>query len=411
MTHRLTVGFLIAALNIATLSCGKSPRANSQNETDSRTVHGKTETIQFSTVSDFFQAPGTIRARTGTVVSSKIAGQIMSLDVREGERVREGQVIAEIENREAVAQLRRAQAGVVEAQHALAEADRSIGAADATVRAGEANRDLAFSTRQRYQLLRERRSVSSQEYDEIETKYRAAVLDVEGATQGLAAANARRQQISARIQQAEAEVEAAEVALGYSKIVSPITGIVTARHSDPGVLATPGMPLLAIEDDRSYELEVSLEESRAAKIRIGQSVQVEIDALDGARMDGIVREIIPSSDPATRTYTAKLQLMTSLPAKVVLRSGFFGRAIFPVGERQALVVPETALKHRGQLEGIYIVDNDIAFLRLVKTGRRYGSRVEIISGLSPGTRILPAPPPEVSDGAKIIDEESLRNTP
>jgi multidrug efflux pump subunit AcrA (membrane-fusion protein) len=411
VTHRITVGFLIAAFNIATVSCGKSPQANSQNETDSRTVRGKTEIIQLSTVADFFQAPGTIRARTATVVSSKIAGQILSLSVREGERVHEGQVIAKIENREAGAQLRRAQAGVVEAQHALEEADRSIRAADAAVRAAEANRDLAFSTRQRYALLRERRSVSSQEYDEIETKCRAAQLDVERATQALAAANARRQQISARIQQAEAEVEAAEVARGYSRIVSPIDGIVTARQADPGALAMPGMPLLAIEDDRTYELEVSLEDSRAAKVRIGQSAQVEVDALDGVTLKGRIREIIPSSDPATRTYTAKLQLTTSLPATFVLRSGFFGRAIFPAGERQALVVPETALTRRGQLEGIYIVENDIAMRRLVKTGKRYGSGVEIISGLSPGTRILPAPPAEVSDGTKILDEESLRNTP
>lgn len=411
MTYRLPVGFLIAALSIATVSCGKSRQANSQNVTDGRIVRAESEIIQLSTVSDFFQAPGTIRARTGTVVSSKIAGQIVSLSVREGERVREGQVIAEIENREAVAQLRRTQAGVVEAQHALEEADRSIRATDAAVRAAEANRDLASSTRQRYDLLRQRRSVSSQEYDEIETKYKAAQWDVERAQQTLAGSSARRQQIFARIQQAEAEVEAAQVALGYSKIVSPISGIVTARQADPGVLATPGMPLLAIEDDRTYELEVSLEESRAAKIRIGQSVQVEIDALDKATLNGRIREIIPSSDPATRTYTAKLQLTTSLPVNVVLRSGFFGRAIFPAGERQALVVPETALTHRGQLEGIYIVENDIALRRLVKTGKRYGPRVEIISGLSPGTRILPLPPPEVSDGTKIIDVESLRNTP
>jgi RND family efflux transporter MFP subunit len=171
------------------------------------------------------------------------------------------------------------------------------------------------------------------------------------------------------------------------------------------------MPLLAIDDDRTYELEVSLEESRAAKIRIGQRVHIEIDALDGATMDGRVREIIPSSDPATRTYTAKLQLTTSLPDNFILRSGFFGRAVFPAGERQALVVPATALTRRGQLEGIYIVENDVALLRLVKTGKRYGPRVEIISGLSPGTRILPAPPPEVSDGTKIIDVEPLRNTP
>jgi multidrug efflux pump subunit AcrA (membrane-fusion protein) len=345
------------------------------------------------------------------VLSSHSAGQIVFLSVREGNRVHAGQVIAEIDNREAVAQLRRAQAAVEEAQHALEEAGRGIQAADAAVRAAEANRDLASTTRKRYDLLRERRSVSLQEYDEIETKYKAAQLDAERAQQTLAGAKARHQQISARIQQAEAEVESAQVSLGYSKIVSPINGIVTARQAEPGVLATPGTPLLAIEDDRTYELEVSVEESRAAKISIGQKVHIEIDALDGTAMEGRVREIIPSSDPATRTYTAKLQLTSSLPPNGVLRSGFFGRAIFPAGERQALVVPDTALTRRGQLEGVYVVENDVALLRLVKTGKRYGTRLEIISGLSPGTRIVPAPTPEISDGSRIIDVESPRNIP
>jgi multidrug resistance efflux pump len=118
------------------------------------------------------------------------------------------------------------------------------------------------------------------------------------------------------------------VTLGYWKIVSPIDGIVTTRHADPGMLASPGMPLVALEDDQTYELDVAVEESRAGTIAIGQSARIEIDALQGKHLKGRVREIVPASDPATRTYMVKLQIISPAPHDRTLRSGFFGRAFF-----------------------------------------------------------------------------------
>jgi multidrug efflux system membrane fusion protein len=407
VTHKLAAASL-AGLCLLSASCRGSGQVNAG---DKPSVRANTQVIQFSTVSDQFQAPGTIRARIATMLSARIVGQITSLAVREGDRVRQGQAVAEIDSREAAAQLRRAQAAAAEAQLGLEEADRSIQAAEATVRAAEANRDLAGSTQRRYDLLRERHSVSSQEYDEVETRFKAAALETRRVRENLAAAIARRLQISARIEQAEAEIDAAQVMLGYSKIVAPIDGIVTARHAEPGMLAAPGTPLVAVEDDRTYELEVAVEESRAAKIAIGQRVRIEIDALESHGIDGRIREIVPSSDPATRTYTAKLQITTPLPRGRILRSGFFGRAFFPAGDRKALIISESALIRRGQLEGVYFVQHNVALFRLIKTGKRYGQGIEVISGLAPGARIVTAPTAEISDGVKIIDEQSSRNTP
>jgi multidrug efflux pump subunit AcrA (membrane-fusion protein) len=407
VTHTLATASL-TSLCVLLASCRDSGQVNAGYKPS---VRADTQQIQFTTVSDEFQAPGTIRARIATVLSSRILGQITSLAVREGDRVRQGQAMVEIDDRETAAQLRRAQAAAAEAQRGLEEADRSIQAAEAAVLAAEANRDLAGSTRKRYDLLRERHSVSLQEYDEVETRFKAADLETRRAQGNLAAAKARRLQISARIEQSEAEIDAAQVMLGYSRIVAPIDGIVTARHAEPGMLAAPGTPLVALEDDRTYELEAAVEESRAATIEIGQRVRIEIDALESRGIDGRVREIVPASDPATRTYAVKLQITTPLLRGRILRSGFFGRAFFPAGDRKALVIPESALIRRGQLEGVYVVQDDVAVFRLVKTGKRYGQGIEVISGLAPGARIVTAPTVEISDGVKIIDEQSSRNTP
>jgi multidrug efflux pump subunit AcrA (membrane-fusion protein) len=406
MTNKLAAG-LLAGFGLLIASCSSAGEANPEEKP---AVRASTEILQSGKVSDFFQAPGTVRARTSTELSSQVVGQILSLTVREGDRVSQGQVVVEIDNRQAASQLRRARGGLSEAQLALEEAERSIGAAMAAVRAAEANRDLAASTQKRYDLLRERRSVSLHEYDEIEARYKAAQSDAERAQQSLAAANARRSQTSARIEQAEAEVEAAQVAAGYTKVVSPINGIVTSRAADPGMLATPGTSLLTIEDDGQYELEVAVEESRTGRIGIGQTARIEIDALQDVALEGRVREIVPSSDPATRTYIVKLTLPTP-PRDRVLRSGFFGRAFFPDSERHALLVPEAAVIRRGQLEGVYIVENNVALLRLVKTGRQYDKSVEIISGLSPGARIITAPTAAIADGVRVVGDASPGTTP
>jgi RND family efflux transporter MFP subunit len=283
----------------------------------------------------------------------------------------------------------------------LDEAEGAIRASQAAVRTAEANQELAVTTRKRYDMLRERHSISPQEFDEVDSRYKAAVSQTEGAIENLNAAQARRLQTMARIEQAQAEVDAARVALGYLKITSPITGIVTARQTDPGVLATPGTPLIAIEDDRTYQLHAVVQESRAGSMRIGEHISVQIDGL-AQTIDSRISEIVPASDPSTRTYTVKLDLLIQPELRGHFHSGFFGRALVPAGNRQALLIPESTLVQRGQLTGLYVVQNGQALFHLVKTGKRYDKGVEVLSGLDAGVRIV-SRPGDVTDGVTIND--------
>jgi RND family efflux transporter MFP subunit len=292
----------------------------------------------------------------------------------------------------------------------LEELGSAIQAAEATVHAAEANRDLALATRKRYELLRERHSVSPQEFDEVDTRYKAATSDTTRAQQTLAATQARHSQLLARIDQAAAEVDSARAGLGYLRITSPIDGVVTARKAEPGMLATPGTPLLEIDDDSTYQLEALVEESNAAVVKVGERANVEIDAL-GARVGAQVSEITPASDPTTRTYTVKLNLTLPPAMRRTLRPGFFGRVSFPAGDRPVLIVPESAIVRRGQLTGVYAVDNHAALLRLVKLGKRYGNGFEVLSGLKPDVRIVTTPNAQIADGVTIIPDNAERIAP
>ncbi|MFN0084030.1 MAG: efflux RND transporter periplasmic adaptor subunit, partial [Blastocatellia bacterium] len=181
---------------------------------------------------------------------------------------------------------------------------------------------------------------------------------------------------------------------------APINGIITAKHLDLGSMAAPGAPLLTVEDDRNYRLEAAVEESQTRNIRLNTPARVTIDALGGEELTGRVVEIVPAADPASRSYTVKIQL----PVRLGVRTGMFGKARFPSGQRRALLIPVAALVERGQLTGVYAVDSaGIARLRLVTAGKREGERIEILSGLNEGERIVVDSKALPREGSQVID--------
>jgi RND family efflux transporter MFP subunit len=214
--------------------------------------------------------------------------------------------------------------------------------------------------------------------------------------------------VLARIDQAKADLSNARVYVGYAKLTSPINGIVVSKQTDIGYLATPGTPLLTIENNSRYQLEVSVEESRLGTIHPGDQAQLEIEALGERELSGSVEEIVPASDPNSRSYIVKVSV--TKVAGALLRSGLYGKARFIVGQRQALAIPKTAISQRGQLTGVFVVDQSgLARLRLIKTGREFGERVEILSGLNTGDQVLIEGPPTIQDGTRV--REAVAKSP
>ncbi len=384
--------FIITLLfTLLTAACEKKKEAATEKPA---VVSGiQTEVVSNSATSDYYEAVGTVRAKMNTVLSAKVVGSITALHAREGDRVRAGQTLIEIDNRDARSQVSRAQAGVREAQTGTDEVDKNIRTAESAKAAAEANRELAASTLKRYQVLRERKSVSPQEFDEVETKHKVAVVEVERADRLLQSVIARKKMVLARIDSANADVAVAQVQIGYARIASPMNGVVVTKHAEVGSLAAPGTPLLTIEDN-NYRLEVAVEESQLRNIRLGAAALVTIDALGQEEMGGRVVEIVPTADPASRSYTVKIELAS----KSLLRSGLFGKARFVSGEREVLAVPNKAVVQRGQLNYVYVVDaSGIARMRLLTLGKQSGERVEALSGLSNGEHI-------VSDGTALNRE-------
>ncbi len=313
--------------------------------------------VQKTTVPDWLEAVGTVRATQTSQVSSQVMGNILEIRAHEGDRVQSGQVLAVLDDAQS-------RSGTDQAAAAVAAAEKEVSAADSDLA-------LAGTTLERYQQLYDKKSVSPQEFDEIKARYQSA--------------EARRDMARAGQAQANAGLTRARTSLGYTRIRAPFTGIVTEKKADTGTLASPGMPIFTIEDTRSYRLEVTVDESELRLVRVGQASSVTIDALGNVLLPGKVVQIVPAADPASRSFLVKVEL----PTDVRLRSGLFGRARFSRGERSALLIPRTSLVERGQLQGVYVLDaNQIAGLRYVTLGKSTQEQIEVLSGLQDGEKLV-----------------------
>lgn len=390
------------------------------------------------------EAVGTVRARTTTVIASNVRGYVVEVRVREGMRVAAGDLLIRLAGEDAAAQLAHAEAsaqaaghardeatqalaearaGEAEAQGALEAARRAIDEAAAGTAAAEAQAALAQTTLARYRQMFEERALSRQEYDEVVARERTvrAELDRARAALGqrqsrlaqaesaLQAAGMRVQGLQSRIQgaearirEAEAEVRRARVQLAYTQITAPGPALVVEKLVEVGELAPPGKPLLRLDDPSGYRLEAQLPSGHADRARVGQPAAVRVDDLGERVLQGRVTEIIPTADPTTRTVTVKIDL----PATEGLRSGLYGKARFVIGQVESLRVPVAAVVERGQLTGVFVVDAErVARLRLVTLGRRDDRRVEILSGLSPGERVVVEGVERVADGRRVDAKE------
>jgi RND family efflux transporter MFP subunit len=299
-------------------------------------------------------------------------GNIVEVRVHEGDRVQRGEVLAVIDDAQPQAAVARATAADAAAQQELVAAQSDL--------------TLADSTLKRYQTLYERKSVSPQEFDEVKARQQAG--------------QARRDMAQAGQAQAKAALTQARTSLGYTRIRAPFDGVVTEKNADPGTLASPGMPIFTVEDVRRYRLEATVNETDLRYLRIGQQAPVAIDALEN-ELTGKVSQIVPAADPGSRSFLVKIDL----PADTRLHSGLFGRAQFSRGQKPALLIPRTAVVERGQLQGVFVLDqNQVAGLRYVTLGKPFGADIEVLAGLQDGERIV-AKPAELDLSGKRIEAE------
>lgn len=358
MTTRMRwawVSLTCAGALLASAGCG-SEHVGDAERPGRDAVTAETAIAQLAPVVETVEVTGSIEPEARVMPGTKIMGRIESVEVDVGDRVREGEVLARLEKRDLEAAVEQASAAISMAEAQLANARAHY---------------------ERIVDLHSRGSVTEKNLEDATSGYRVA---------------------EAGLEQAKASLAAAEVNLSYAVVRSPIQGYVTAKKVEAGDLANPGMPFFVIEKLSTVKVKASVPESDIVNIDQGDEASVSVAVAD-RRFESVVDRIVPSGDPMSRTY--EVQLLTDNP-EGKLKSGMFARVSFGKAQAELLMVPRSAIKQRGQLEGLFVVDEDgVARIRWVRLGPEHDGRVEVLSGLEPGERFVVDPPPALVDGTPI----------
>lgn len=363
MFNAIKTGLVLLGLVVALWGCDKIEPGRITARTAETFQPEKSAVAKIMKIPEWYQAVGTIRPRTETSIEARVTGQVLNVRVSPGARVAKGDLLVALDARQLKSKLDQAQQALNSAVAGREQAKQAVAAAEAAFGQAEA----AFKRTKAYYASQ---AATAQELERVEAAYLTAQAEVGRAKEGLTASQAR-------IRQAEAVVGESTIALDYARITAPEAGVVLGRFVEPGDLALPGKPLITLRTKDSLRLEAHVREGLIAKVAPKDQLKVEIRTL-AQTVTAEVEEIVPYADPDSRTFVVK----AALPDIAGLYPGMFAKLLIPVRTQEVVLVPAAAVRRVGQLELIFVKKGQGWRSRFVKSGRRIGDEVEILSGLS-----------------------------
>jgi RND family efflux transporter MFP subunit len=322
---------------------------------------------------------GSLRPFAEVQVMSKIAGRVEQVLVDVGDTVHQGQLIAQVEDREI--------------QQQILQAEASLGVARAVIRQREA--ELTNLERQvaRYRDLFDQHLVSRQDLEDLATRQQSALAQLELG--------------KAQLRQGEASLAQYRINLENTRSHSPLDGFVGRRFIHPGALVTANTPIVTLVELRTMRMIVNAVERDIVRVQRGTQVELSVDAFPGRRFMGRIVRVSPVLDAATRTGEVEIQV--SNPA-LDLRAEMFARVSLKLGgQRKGILVPREAVVYRGEQSGVFVLNGDKVVFRPVQAGITQQNVVEIVDGLKLDERIVSMGASLLKDGDQVrLKGEDLR---
>ena len=290
----------------------------------------------------YYSTIGSVISDDRIQITSRITGYIHEISVREGQKIRKGDLLVSLDYMDIEGAIQQAEAGVNKSRSALKDAQIDF---------------------QRYEVLFKEGSVAENTLRKIRLQRDISRETLRAALAALKTAKSQRQ---------------------YILIKSPVDGVVVERQKRAGDLAAPGLPIISIESEKALLFKSFVPESQIQKLVQDDKVTVFIDALNKT-LSGHISRIIPSGDPVTRSYEIKIGLNDTTG----LLPGMFGRVRFQIGTETSPVIARSAVVERGGLHGVFVVDADqYARFRWLRFGREWPDHLQVQLGLSQGERIV-----------------------
>ncbi len=322
-------------------------------------------------VIEYITVVGNLIGQATVDIVPRVAGRLDSISAKLGDRVTRGQMVAKIEDRELLQQVKQIEQNVVVNR--------------ATVTQRQSDLQLRKTTLARQQELLSRGLATRQTVEDAEAGFNSAVAAVELAT--------------AQLGQTQARLDELKITLSNTTIVSPVDGFVGRRNLDQGAFAGANTPILSVVDISTVRMVSNLVEKDFKRVTPGVQALVEVDAFPGEQFAGVVSRVAPVFDAATRT--ASMEIEVPNPG-YRLKPGMYARVRLTVDRRpDALTVPRNAVVDSEGRRGVFLIDGQTAKFQAVTTGLQDNERIEILEGLTEGTRVITTGALALREGDRI----------
>lgn len=347
---------VVLILQFGLISCGNDATPEVAQDVAQVSVR----TVGSSAAPQRYVFSGNVEGNHKVTLSTKLMGQITSMPYDAGTKVSAGQIVVRINSDDLRAKRAQIKASASEAQAAFKNAEVNYG---------------------RMKNLYTRKSASQKELDDVETMYQMASAKVDA------------------VREMENEINNA---IGYGELRSPFNGFIVAKMAQQGDIASPGMPLLMIEDLSVLKIIATVPESEIHLFKQKDKVRIQIDALE-SDLAGEVEQVNPSGNPMSRQFEVKVGFVGLKKEQATkVNSGMYAQIILEKGTAKMITVPQSVIIRRGQLDGLFIMgDRGTAILRWIRTGKSVGEEVEVLSGLRDGEKVILGDNVQLKDGQKV----------
>jgi len=355
LTGRTVLPGLVLVSLLAYAGCGSGNRTA---DAEAKDVVCTTGQARLETIPGVVTATGNLEADRSVTVSTRMMGWVKKIHVTEGLTVCKGDPLLSIDDTDLRARKSQAEAGIAEATAVLTNAQTML---------------------DRFERLYADKSVSKARLDDVRTG---------------------RDRAAAGLKMAQAGLREVNVHLSYLDIVAPADGVVARKMVEEGDMASPGQPLLVLEQTGLIKAVAHLGEKDITAVKVGDMVDVAVSSVEGAVFHVPLTKVIPTANPGSRTYDIEALLDN---AEGRLHSGMFARMTLRMGTRTAVTAPSAAIIRRGQLTGVWVVgDDDRAHLRWVRLGRNRDDSVEVLAGLDGNETVVLSSRLPLAEGDKVV---------
>lgn len=306
-----------------------------------------------------YEFAGEVKAQVESRLGFRVGGKIIRRQAELGQRVKAGQVLAQLDPQD---------------YKLAADATR------AQVAAASTNRDLAAADFKRYKELKEQNFISGAELERRDTTLKAA---------------------QAQLEQAQSQLALQGNQTNYAALVADVSGVVTAVEAEAGQVVSAGTPVLRIAADGPRDVVFSVPEDKVAAIKVGTPVKVRVWS-QAVELTGRVREVSASADPATRTYPVKVALDTKEPPVLGATVYVQPQGLGATGA-QVIKLPTSALRQEGKNSAVWVLDPASMTVRsqTIQIATADGNEAVVASGLQPGMRVVSAGVHVLAPGQKV----------